>query len=54
MSNFTKICWYVNDATKIFPVAAMLFHAGKRVGGRADTDRHDQGNSQFSQFREQA
>jgi hypothetical protein len=38
MLNFMKICWYVNDVTKIFPVGAMLFHAGEREGGRADTD----------------
>jgi len=52
MSNFTKICWYVNDVTKIFLVGAMLFHAGEREGGRAD--RHDQGYSYVSQLRERA
>ena len=38
MPNFTKICWYVNDVTKILPVAVMLFHAGRRAGGRTQTD----------------
>jgi hypothetical protein len=53
MSNFTKICRYVN-VTKIFPVGAMLFHAGEREGGWADIEGHDQGYSHFSQFRERA
>jgi hypothetical protein len=33
---------------KIPPVEAQLFHADGR------TDRHDEGNSRFSQFRERA
>jgi len=33
---------------KIRPVAAELFHAGRRTDGR--TDRHDGANSRCSQF----
>ena len=54
MSNFMKICRYDNDVTKIFPIGAMLFHAGEREGGRADTEGHDQGYRHFSQLRERA
>jgi hypothetical protein len=60
MSNFTKICWYVNDVTKTFPVGAIcpMRACGKR-GGRPDgrTDRQTDMTKvpvTSSQYREQA
>jgi hypothetical protein len=37
---------------KIRPMRAEMFHAEERSVGRTDgeTDRHDEGNSRFSQF----
>jgi hypothetical protein len=37
----------VSNSMKIRPVGDEFFHAGGRAGGR--TDRHDEGNSRFSQ-----